>query len=121
VHGTRGLRGRTRELVPAARDLRDLAGRLDQYKHGIAQTADTISGAFSTQDRGGGLAQIDVMNIEPLRPENFGAGAGADRELLARRVARALELTCRKQNPYACLLRFGIPGLPEGPLTGGGG
>ncbi|MGH2952193.1 MAG: hypothetical protein ACRDKX_09130, partial [Solirubrobacterales bacterium] len=89
-------------------------------KGGLAQTADTLSGALSTQDNGGPLAQIDVMNIEPLRPENFGLKAGADRELLARRFSRALERTCRTENPLACLMRFQTPGLPDEPATGRG-
>ena len=118
--GTRGLRDRVRDLVPQARAMRALAKRLDVYKGGFRQTADVLSGAFSAQDRGGAYGQVDLINIEPLRPENFGYGADTSRETLKRQVARALELTCREQNPIACVFRFQIPGLPDDPVTGGG-
>jgi ABC-type transporter Mla subunit MlaD len=121
VGGTKGLRRRARGLIPAARDLRSLARRLDRYKGGIAQTAETFSGSLSVQDRGGGYAQIDLVNIEPFRPENFGLPVGADRDRLKRRYAIALERICRTENSLACLFRAAIPGVSDEPLTGGDG
>lgn len=119
VRGTRGLDRRARALVPTAKAMRALARRLDRYKGGIAQTADTLSGALSVQDTGGVHAQIDVMNVEPARPENFGFGPDADRQRLRRQVGIALEHACRAENPLACVMRFAIPGMPDEPLTGG--
>jgi hypothetical protein len=128
LNGTKGLRGRIDALKPVARDLVSLAGLLDRYKKGAAQLADTFSGAFSTQDRGGPLGQVDVLGAEPLNPEDFGLGspktgaAGAEqRQTLHTDVAIALERLCRENNLSACVLRFSVPGLPKGLLTPGGG
>ncbi len=125
LRGTSGLSDKIRALQPTARKLVELARLLDRYKKGGAQLADTISGAFSTQDRGGPLGQVDVLGTEPLNPENFGfpasAKQGAGRERLSHDVALELERLCRTENPAACLLRFEVPGLPKRPLTAGGG
>jgi hypothetical protein len=101
---------------------------LDKYKKGGAQLADTFSGAFSTQDTGGPLGQVDVLGTEPLNPENFGLGApktgaagAAQRKTLHTDVATALERLCVQQNLLACVQRFNTPGLPKRPVTAGGG
>ena len=103
---------------------RRLAGLLNRYKKGGAQLADTFSGAFSTQDRGGPLGQVSVLGSEPLDPADFGfpskANGGPGRKVLDHDVALELERICRTQNPVACVLRFEIPGLPKRPLTAGG-
>jgi phospholipid/cholesterol/gamma-HCH transport system substrate-binding protein len=123
VQGTEGLRKRARAQIPIMRGLTELTRRLDTYKEGGAQTSDTLSSALSVQDNGGGYGQVDVIRFEPLKPENFGLPAAAARSpnggpsLLEREVARALELVCRRENPYACLVRFSIPGLPKRPVT----
>lgn len=128
LKGTKGLRGRIDSLKPVARDLVSLAKLLDRYKKGGAQLADTFSGAFSTQDRGGPLGQVDVLGSEPLNPEDFGLGppkSGAagvqQRQALHTDVAIALERLCRQNNLAACVLRFSVPGLPKALLTTGGG
>jgi ABC-type transporter Mla subunit MlaD len=117
--GTRGIGERAEQIIPGAEDLRALARRLDVYKRGMRQTADVLSGTFSAQDRGGAYGQVSFINIEPLRPENFGFPEDTSTEAFERRVARAFELACLTENPLACLFRFGIPGLPEEPVTGG--
>jgi virulence factor Mce-like protein len=117
--GTRGLGDRARELIPQAEAMTALAERLDAYKEGFPQTADVLSGAFSAQDRGGGYGQVSLINIEPIRSENFGTSAATSRDRLKRMVARAYEQACH-ENALACLFRFEIPGLPDRPVTGRG-
>ncbi len=123
LRGTHGLSDNVRALEPTAHKLVTLARLLNRYKKGGAQLADTFSGAFSTQDTGGPLGQVDVLGTEPLDPEDFGfkskAGGGPGKDLLRRDVAIELERVCRTQNPVACLLRFEVPGLPKHPLTAG--
>ena len=106
----------------------NLARLLDRYKKGAAQLSDTLSGAFSTQDTGGPLGQVDVLGAEPLNPEDFGLGspktgaAGvAQRHTLHTDVALALEKLCSGDNLPACVLRFTVPGLPKQPISTGGG
>ena len=118
--GTLGLGDRAAGLIADARAGTTLAHRLNRFKKGIRQTADNISGSFSAQDTGGGYGQVDFVNVEPLRPENFGLPADTSRAELARRVALALERVCIEENPLACAVRFAIPGLPKQPLLGGG-
>lgn len=127
VGGTRGLRERARKLIPVARDLARLSRRFDRYKAGVAQTADTLSGVFSVQDRNGAYAPIDILKIEGAKPENFGfesdsRGDPGTERALDRGLARALEALCKRDNGFACLMRFNTPGLPRdlvGPGRGG--
>jgi hypothetical protein len=69
---------------------------------------------------------VDVLPFEDPKPENFGLAASAARSedgepsLLDRKLAAALERTCKTENAYACLLRFSVPGLPPTPVTGRG-
>jgi phospholipid/cholesterol/gamma-HCH transport system substrate-binding protein len=123
LRGTHGLSGNIRALEPTARKLVTLARLLDRYKKGGAQLADTFSGAFSTQDTGGSLGQVDVLGSEPLDPADFGfpskAKGGPGAGVLRRDVAIELERVCRTENPVACVLRFEVPGLPKRPLTAG--
>jgi hypothetical protein len=125
LRGTHGLSGNVRALEPTAHKLVTLARLLDRYKKGGAQLADTFSGAFSTQDSGGPLGQVDVLGTEPLDPQNFGFNSKADggpgKRVIARDLAIELERVCRTQNPVACVLRFEVPGLPRRPLTAGRG
>ena len=91
---------------------------MDEYRNGGAQLADTLSGANSVNDNGGTYGQVDVLELEDPKPENFGLPASAARSrdggpsLLERKLAIALERTC-EQNPCACILRFAVPGLPD--------
>ena len=126
LEGSRGLKRRAKEMVPVMRAMTELARRLDRYKDGVSQTAETLSGAFSIQDRNGAVAPIDILKIEAAKPENFGTRAAAARDRngpsrLDRSLARALELACRRRNPAACVYRFNVPGLPRHPVTAGGG
>ena len=121
VEGTRGIGARARGIIPGAEDLAALAKRLDKYKEGMRQTADVLSGSFSAQDRGGAYGQVSFINIEPMRPENFGFEGGTSTEEFARRAARAFELACLTENPLACYFRFTIPGLPKQPVLDGEG
>ncbi len=125
--GTRGLADRVEdELIPAVDNFRVTIDALDKYKGGIAQTADLWSGGFSTNGNGGPYSQVYFGNAE-LTPEGLGLGPAAARSRgerpsrLAVMLARALEVTCRKQNEAACSLRFALPELPVDPVTGGGG
>lgn len=120
---TEGLDAKAAALVPVAKDLTFRSTLLDQYKGGVPQLADTWSGAFSVSDNGGSYGQVDVLGIEPFRPENFGfasaraarsAGGGEGLDLL---MAEALELSCKTQSAWACVVRFGAPGLPDQPVT----
>jgi hypothetical protein len=117
VQGSDDLGGRLAGLIPTAEDLTELSILLDKYKEGMAQTADTLSGALSVQDNGGAYGQVSVLRFESMKPENFGFEEGeVEREELAAMVAAGLEQTCREVNPLACLVRLQIPGLP--PVEG---
>jgi phospholipid/cholesterol/gamma-HCH transport system substrate-binding protein len=124
--GTHGLTAKVERLIPTAADLVSLARIMDQYKNGAAQLADTLSGATSVNDNGGTYGQVDVLGFEDPKPENLGLPASAARardgqpSLLDRKLALALERTC-PDNPYACILRFTVPGLPKELVGRGGG
>lgn len=126
LQGTRGLTAKVTGLTPTARDLVRLARIMDEFRGGGAQLADTLSGATSVNDNGGTYGQVDVLELEDPKPENLGLPASAANQrdgrssLLERKLALALERTC-EENAFACILRFTVPGLPEQPLTGGGG
>jgi phospholipid/cholesterol/gamma-HCH transport system substrate-binding protein len=128
LKGTRGLKGKVRDEIGSAVDLARLTRLMNRYRKGGAQLADTLSGATSVNDRGGAYGQVDVLGLEPAKPENLGLPASAARSRgdrpseLDRKLAVALEEEC-KDNAAACILRFEIPGLPHQPLTvdGGGG
>jgi ABC-type transporter Mla subunit MlaD len=122
LRGTRGLRGKVSAEIESAVDLARLTRLLNEYRNGGAQLADTLSGATSVNDNGGTYGQVDVLQFEPLNPENLGLPAAAARSrgdrpsVLDRKLAIALERTC-EQNAYACILRSTIPGLPRDALT----
>lgn len=126
VEGTAGLRERLAGQVPVAEDLTALAKRLDRYKGGMAQLADTLSGALSVNDNGGTYGQVDVLQIEDPKPENFGLplraaqSSGGEPSRLDELLAKALTKTCLKGSAEACYMRSNAPGLPP-PSTGGGG
>lgn len=125
LEGTHGLSEHFQGLEPTARKLTELAKLLDKYKTGGAELADTFSGAFSTQDTGGPLGQVDVLGFEPLKPENFGfpskAKGGPGKKVIETDVAIALERLCRQDNAAACVMRFTMPDLPKQPVTVGSG
>lgn len=122
LRGTRGLRARSRSLIPVLRNATALVRRLHKYKRGIAQTSDALSGALSRQDRNGTYSPIDIVKVEPAKPENFGFGGagtrlrGARRARFGRKLARALETVCATRDPLACVYRFNMPGLPKLPV-----
>jgi phospholipid/cholesterol/gamma-HCH transport system substrate-binding protein len=126
LRGTAGLTAKVKGLIPTAADLVRLARTMDDYRHGAAQLGDTLSGATSVNDTGGTYGQVDVLEIEDLKPENFGLPESAARgrngrpSPLERKLAEALERTC-KANPVACIMRFTVPGLPERLQSRGGG
>ena len=127
LQGTRGLPAKAKRLIPTAVDLVRLARIMDDYRNGGAQLADTLSGANSVNDNGGTYGQVDVLEIEDIKPENLGFPGSAARSSsdgrpseLQRKLALALELAC-KDNPAACLMRFQIPGLPDHLVSRGGG
>jgi len=128
-NGLRGLSERIRsDQVPALRELVDLVDLLFEYRFGLLQFAETISGVTSVNRIAGPYAQFSIVNAEST-PEGFGFPASAARSengqpsRLERTLAAALEQTCEESNPAACLFRFGLPGLPEQPVLddlGGG-
>lgn len=126
LQGTRGLTAKVEGLIPTAVDLVRLARIMDDYRKGGAQLADTLSGATSVNDNGGAYGQVSVLEIEDLKPENFGLPESAARSRdgrpseLQRKLAEALELAC-KRNAAACVARFEVPGLPDHLVTSGGG
>jgi virulence factor Mce-like protein len=131
MEGTEGIKARIRAMVPVMRDLTGLSRRLNDHRAGMAQLADTLSAAFSSQDSNGAYGPIQIR-VEPLKAENFGFAApleGQREQRFERQLASALELTCVVENPLACLYRFATPGLPAKPVlrdvplpdSGGGG
>jgi phospholipid/cholesterol/gamma-HCH transport system substrate-binding protein len=118
LEGTAGLDSRLQDQVESARDLSALVRRLDRYKGGLPQLADTLSGAFSVNDTGGPYGQVDVLSIDVPRPEDLGFEPADARErhgepsLVDAKLGQALERLCRRRGGYACVLRAGIPGLP---------
>jgi phospholipid/cholesterol/gamma-HCH transport system substrate-binding protein len=127
VKGTEGIQGRVAAEVPVAQDLTALAKRLDRYKAGMAQLADTLSGALSVNDNAGTYGQVDVIGFEDPKPENLGLPAAAANKrpgghsLMQIKLAAALEKACRRDSTWACLLRFQVPGLSSIPLGSGDG
>ena len=118
LEGTAGIERRVGDMIPVMRQLTELSRRLDAYSGGIAQTADTLTAAFSSQDQNGAYGPVQIR-LAHLRPENFGLSADASpaqRQRMARIYAAALEATCVVQNPLACLYRFSQPGLPNEPV-----
>jgi virulence factor Mce-like protein len=118
LEGTAGIKGRIQAMVPVMRDLTKLTRRLNAHRAGMAQTADTLSSAFSSQDSNGAYGPIEVI-FEPIKGENFGTAAnlsGRRGRSFERAVAMALEATCVAQNPLTCLYRFGLPDLPAKPV-----
>jgi virulence factor Mce-like protein len=118
LEGTEGIKGRIREMIPVMGDLTALSRRLNSHRAGIAQTADTLSSAFSSQDSNGAYGPIQVR-FEPIKPENFGSDlpiSGQREHNFERAIAMALEATCVTENPLACIYRFSLPQLPEKPV-----
>jgi phospholipid/cholesterol/gamma-HCH transport system substrate-binding protein len=119
LRATRGLRANARRQIEPVRGFLKLARILDRYKKGLPQTADTLSGAISVQDRGGPYVQNDFLKFEAPRPENFGMPESLTRRNgkasspLELAVATALERVCRQGVVAACLARLQIPGLPH--------
>jgi virulence factor Mce-like protein len=126
VEGTQGIRGRIAEQIPIAEDLTALARRMDEHKEGIAQTADTLSGALSVNDNGGTYGQVNVLEIEPLRAENFGLApsmmraSGSGPSPGERKVVRAFKLACLEGIVPACTIGRSLPGAPESTQDEGG-
>lgn len=115
VAGTAGLPTRIEELIPTAQDLAYRAQLLDRYKGGVAQLSDTFSGVFSVSDGGGIYGQVDVLGIEPLRPENFGfpasTRAGSPRsDRMYALWNTALEQRCAQGTLAACTMLLLPPG-----------
>jgi phospholipid/cholesterol/gamma-HCH transport system substrate-binding protein len=120
-NGMKGLADRVRgDQVPALRELVDLVELLFDYRYGLLQFAENISGVASQNRNAGPFAQFAIVNAE-FKPEWLGFPPAAARSkngqpsVLDTAFAAALEKTCR-QNAAACVLRFSMPGLPEKPV-----
>ena len=120
-NGLRGLADKVRgDQIPALRELVGLVKLLYDYRFGLVQFAENISGVASQNRRAGPFAQFAIVNAE-LRPEWFGLPAAAARSKNDRpsqldlALGAALEKTC-SSNAAACVLRFSLPGLPPKPV-----
>ena len=106
--------------MPALRELVDLVELLFDYRFGLLQFAENISGVASQNRNAGPFAQFAIVNAE-IKPEWLGFPAAAARSKNGRpseldtTFAAALEKTC-DENAAACVLRFSMPGLPEKPV-----
>ncbi len=119
--GLKGLSERVRnDQVPALEELVDLVELLFDYRFGLVQFAENISGVASQNRNAGPFAQFAIVNSE-IEPEWLGLRADAARSKsdqpsrLDTLFAAALERTCA-DNAAACVLRFSFPGLPEKPV-----
>lgn len=119
--GLRGLSGRIQnDQVPSLRELIDLVNLLFDYRFGLVQFAENISGVASGNRNAGPYAQFAIVNAE-LDPAGFGLPRAAARarggkpSQLELTLSAALEQTCQ-DNPAACFLRFAVPGLPSEPV-----
>ena len=122
-NGMKGLAKKVRgDQVPALRELVDLVELLFDYRYGLLQFAENISGVASQNRNAGPFAQFAVVNAE-IEPEWLGFPARAARAKdgeaseLNLAFAAALEKTCA-DNPAACILRFSMPDLPAKPVLG---
>lgn len=118
LEGTKGIKRRVADMVPVMGDLTALSRRLDSHSAAMAQTADTFSSAFSSQDQNGSYGPVQIR-LAHFKPENFGFGSDVSpqqRRRLEQNVAAALEAVCLTQNPLACVYRFGHPDLPAEPV-----
>lgn len=121
--GLRGLARRVRgDQIPALQELVDLVDLLFEYRFGLVQFAENISGSASQNRNAGPFAQLAIVTSES-EPEWFGFPASAARSQngnpsrVSMALAAALEKTCKK-NAAACVLRFSMPGLPGDPILG---
>ena len=129
-----GLRGVSRRVkndqVPALEELVDLVNLLFEYRFGLVQFSENMSGVVSANRNAGPYANFAILNAE-LTAEGFGLPASAaqsrngEPSRLGRLLAESLEHVCRDSNPAACWARFGLPDLPEEPIldraeSGGG-
>jgi ABC-type transporter Mla subunit MlaD len=119
--GMKGLAKKVRgDQVPALRELVDLVELLFDYRYGLLQFAENISGVASQNRNAGPYAQFAIVNAE-FKPQWFGLPAGAARSKSGKpsqlnlALAAALEKTC-SENAAACVLRFSMPGLPSKPV-----
>jgi virulence factor Mce-like protein len=120
-NGLRGLADKVRgDQIPALRELVDLVDLLYDYRFGLVQFSENISGVASQNRNAGPFAQFAIVNAE-FKPEWFGFPAAAARSKdgrpseLEMALGAALEKTCHL-NAAACVLRFTLPGLPEKPV-----
>jgi phospholipid/cholesterol/gamma-HCH transport system substrate-binding protein len=119
--GLVGLNDRIQaDQIPALRELVDLVELLFEYRNGLVQFATVVSSYTSINRNAGPFAQFAVVNAE-MDPTELGLPRSAARDSagglskLHTQLAAALEATC-EENPAACLVRFGLPGLPEEPV-----
>lgn len=117
--GLVGLSDRVKnDQVPALEELVELVNLLFDYRYGLVQFAENMSGVVSANRRAGPYANFAIVNAT-ITPEGFGLPRRAARSRdgehsrLDLLLAEALERVCRDTNPAACLVRFGLPGLPE--------
>lgn len=107
------------EATPDLREIKPLLDTLIKFGPGVEQFSDLASGLLSTNNVNGPTARVLNVAVEPPRPENLGFGGAArgSRSKLERKLALALDLTCAKVNPLACLTRFQTPGLPGSSIA----
>jgi phospholipid/cholesterol/gamma-HCH transport system substrate-binding protein len=100
-------------LTPVIARTEPIVSAVDARRSGIAQLGESFSGVLSTNDANGPILR-GLGTFEPFNPADFGYpnATGAQKAALAAKAAKALTLTCLRQNLVACLVRYLVPGLP---------
>lgn len=124
AQGLIGLSDRVKnDQVPALEELVGLVHLLFDYRHGLRQFAENLSGAVSQNRNAGPYANFAIINSE-FTAQGFGLPRSAARSSngkpsrLGMLLAESLEHVCRDTNPAACMIRFQAAGLPEEPILG---
>jgi len=103
-----------RGLTPTVKQLPAILQAVNDHKQGIGQLGDNFSGIFSTNDANGVILR-GLGTFEPFDPVDLGFPASSSGAALDRAKAdtvTALTRVCLHVNPFACLVRYEIPGLP---------
>lgn len=104
----------SRGLNPTVKELEPILQAVNSDKQGIGQLGDNFSGIFSTNDANGVILR-GLGFFEPFNPPDLGFPSSSSGSQLAReeaQTATALTRVCLHINPFACLVRYEVPGLP---------
>ena len=104
----------TRALTPTVKQLEPILAAVNSDKQGIGQLGDNFSGIFYTNDANGVILR-GLGFFEPFNPVDLGFPPNSSGAQLARaktETVTALTRVCLHIDPFACLVRYEIPGLP---------